>query len=98
MSATGQLVQEPLLVDVELVSVAGGSGVVQQQQQYIVATTEGLHCDRSHLNGVPIRSYQSTAATRGRTLSGNSDDSSLLPDIGYSSGQSTHLFFAVHFL
>jgi hypothetical protein len=76
-----------LLVDVELVSVEATSTALVENNS---TEEQPLHHNsRSHSNGVVVKSYQSTAPTaKTRTTSSTSDDSALLPDVGYSTLQS----------
>lgn len=78
-----------LLVDVELVSVEAISTTLVENSS---TEEQPLHqSNRNHSNGAVVKSYQSTAATnKTRTTSSTSDDSALLPDVGYSTIQSDY--------
>lgn len=77
-----------ILVDVELVSVEATSTALGENDS---TEEQPLHHNsRNHSsNGAVVKSYQSTApTTKTRTTSSTSDDSVLLPDVGYSIIQS----------
>lgn len=77
-----------LLVDVELVSVEATSAPLLENDS--IEEQPLHHSNRNQTNGAVVKSYQSTAPTtnKTRTTSSTSDDSALLPDIGYSTLQS----------
>ena len=78
-----------LLVDVELVSVEATSTTLGEND----STEEQPlhHISRNHPNGAAVKSYQSTApTTKTRTTSSTSDDSVLLPDVGYSTSSQSN--------
>ena len=79
-------IQTEILVDVELVPVEVASASAVETSEPKEQSPQ--HSNRNQLNGGVVKSYQSTAATKTRTLSTNSDESVLLPDIGYSPVQS----------
>jgi len=68
-----------VLVDVELVHIEGASSPNESES----TEEQPLQLNRSY-SSAPVKSYQSTAPTKTRTVSTASDDSNLLPDIGYS--------------
>lgn len=80
-------IQTEILVDVELVPVEPTPSVSTVENSEPKEQSPH-HSSRNHLNGGVVKSYQSTAATKTRTLSTASDESVLLPDIGYSPVQS----------
>ena len=86
MSSTNNQPTEALLVDVELVSVEAPLESQSTEEQ-------PLHQNRNNLNSNTVKSYQSTAPTaKARTVSSASDESALLPDVGYSPSLSkTHV-------
>lgn len=83
-------IQTEILVDVELVPVEAAAASAVENSEPKEQSPQ--HNSRNHLNGGVVKSYQSTAATKTRTLSTNSDESVLLPDIGYSPVQSKPTF------
>lgn len=81
-----------VLVDVELVHIEGASSPNESES----TEEQPLQLNRSY-SSAPVKSYQSTAPTKTRTVSTASDDSNLLPDIGYSAISSKHYFFSLYF-
>jgi len=81
MSSTNNIPAEAILVDVELAPVEDVSVVVESQS----TEEQPLHQNRNNINATnAVKSYQSTAPTsKIRTLSTASDESALLPDVGY---------------
>ena len=81
-----------LLVDVELVSVEAPTTALGENDS---TEEQPLQTNsRNQSNGAVVKSYQSTAPTiKTRTTSSTSDDSVLLPDVGYSTLQSIQFIF-----
>jgi|NOAtaT_7_FD_contig_41_6538233_length_597_multi_3_in_0_out_0_2 hypothetical protein len=79
-SVSNQRSEPTLLVDVELVPIGSTESLLESSRS---TEEKPLQQNRTHMNG-PVKSYQSTAPTKSRTISSASDDSNLLPDIGYS--------------
>lgn len=95
MSSVSNTARTELLVDVELVSVEATTSTspIRVESIEAVAEEQPLHHTRNHLNGGVVKSYQSTAPTKQRTISTTSDESVLLPDIAYTNSQSNTISF-----
>jgi len=81
MSSANNIPTEAILVDVELAPVEDVTIAVESQS----TEEQPLHHNRNNANATnAVKSYQSTAPTsKIRTISTASDESSLLPDVGY---------------
>jgi phosphatidylinositol 4-kinase type 2 len=88
MSSASNVPTEAILVDVELVPVEEAATVVAEIQS---AEEQPLQQhNRNNLNSNSVKSYQSTGSfAKARTVSSASDESVLLPDVGFSPAQSS---------
>ena len=90
MSSANNIPTEAILVDVELAPVEDVTIAVESQS----TEEQPLHHNRNNANATnAVKSYQSTAPTsKIRTISTASDESSLLPDVGYIPALSKIIF------